>query len=147
MEFFFRDAETPFSHFSKNVSVLSHPRQNPLLVCIVPKIWSPCLLLSYRRNVKVSSFSTVSGDLTSTFLFLFALSSASEIKSGFFSPEVANFCFQTLLQTPYFNGFTSVWCHHWSWKQFIPCFLPCKIYKGTCPVCTVQGSVWAGCGQ
>ena len=36
--FFFRDPETPPSLFSKNVSVLSHPRQNPLLVCIVPKI-------------------------------------------------------------------------------------------------------------
>ena len=53
---FFLDAETPPSHFSKNLFVLSHPRQNPLLMCIVPKIWSIwsiCLLLSCKRNMKV----------------------------------------------------------------------------------------------
>ena len=53
MEFFFGEVETPPSNFSKNVSVLSHPRQNPLLVCIVPKRLSPCLLLSSRRHIKV----------------------------------------------------------------------------------------------
>ena len=33
MDFFWKDGNPP-SLFSKNVSVLSHPRQNPLLVCL-----------------------------------------------------------------------------------------------------------------
>ena len=41
----------------------------------------------------VSSFSVVSGDLTLTFLFLFALSSAFKIKSGNISTKVAKFPF------------------------------------------------------
>ena len=53
MNFFLRNLTTPPSHFSKNVSVLSQPKQNPLLVCIVPKRLSPCLLLSSRRHMKV----------------------------------------------------------------------------------------------
>ena len=51
-EFFFTDFFNHPSHFSKNVSVSSHPRQNPILVCILPKIWLPCLLLSSSRNMK-----------------------------------------------------------------------------------------------
>jgi len=39
--------------FSKNVSVLSYPRQKPSLVCIIPKRWSPCPLLLSRRHIKV----------------------------------------------------------------------------------------------
>ena len=39
--------------FSKNVSVLSYPRQKPSLVCIKPKRWSPCPLLLSRRHIKV----------------------------------------------------------------------------------------------
>ena len=53
MEFFSLHMTTPPSHLSKNLSVLSHPRQNPLLVCIVPRRWFPCLLLSSRRQMKV----------------------------------------------------------------------------------------------
>ena len=65
-----------------------------------------------------------------------------EIKYGNISTEVANFRFQTQLQTPYFNGFISVWCHHWSWKQLMSCFLPWKIIKGLpqCPM--LQAFLW-----
>ena len=41
------------NRFSKNVSILSYPRQKPSLVCIIPKRWSPCPLLLSRRHIKV----------------------------------------------------------------------------------------------
>ena len=43
----------------------------------------------------VSSLSSLTGDSTLTFLFLSALCSPSEIKSGSVSTEVANFHLQT----------------------------------------------------
>ena len=56
----------------------------------------------------VLSSSAVSTGLYLTFLFSSALCSLSEIKSGNVSTEVANFPFQTPLQTPDLHGFSSV---------------------------------------
>ena len=52
----------------------------------------------------VSSSSAVSADLYSTFLFVSALCSPLEIKTGNVSTEVANFPLQTPLQTPDWHG-------------------------------------------